>query len=83
METILTLSELLEKFSLITSNEFLSISKNLVGNLKDIGSGTHIKIPTVVGYVNFYKSQNSFEITSWMKLIIQDKSISAQKLIND
>ncbi len=46
--------------------------KNLDGNLKDIGSGTHIKIPTDVGYVNFYRSQNSYEITVWMKLIVQD-----------
>ncbi len=48
------------------------MSKNLDGNLKDIGSGTHIKIPTDVGYVNFYRLQNSFEITVWMKLLIQD-----------
>ncbi len=48
------------------------MSKNLDGNLRDIGSGTHIKIPTDVGYVNFYRSQNSYEITAWMKLTIQD-----------
>ncbi len=48
------------------------MSKSLDGNLKDIGSGTHIKIPTDVGYVNFYRLQNSFEITAWMKLNIQD-----------
>ncbi len=48
------------------------MSKNLDGNLKDIDSGTHIKIPTDAGYVNFYRSANSFEITAWMKLIIQD-----------
>ncbi len=46
--------------------------KNLDGNLKDIGNGTHIKIPTDVGYVNFYRLQNSFEITVWMKYLIQD-----------
>ncbi len=48
------------------------MSKNLDGNLRDIDSGTHIKIPTDVGYVNFYRSQNSYEITAWMKLTIQD-----------
>ncbi len=48
------------------------MSKNLDGNLKDIGNGTHIKIPTDAGYVNFYRSQNSYEITAWMKLLIQD-----------
>ncbi len=58
--------------------------KNLDGNLKDIGSGTHIKIPTDVGYVNFYRSVNSFEITVWMKSNIQDnlkiKSEHAERL---
>ncbi len=48
------------------------MSKNLDGNLKDIDNGTHIRIPTDAGYVNFYRSQNSFEITAWMKLRIQD-----------
>ncbi len=48
------------------------MSKNLDGNLKDIGCGTHIKIPMDAGYVNFYRSANSFEITAWMKLVIQD-----------
>ncbi len=48
------------------------MSKNLDGNLKDIGNGTHIKIPTDAGYVNFYRLQNSYEITAWMKLLIQD-----------
>ncbi len=59
------------------------MSRNLDGNQKDIGSGTHIKIPTDVGYVNFYKSANSFEITVWMKLEIQAKSAEEQKLINN
>ncbi len=48
------------------------MSKNLDGNLRDIASGTHIKIPMDVGYVNFYRLPNSFEITAWMKLTIQD-----------
>ncbi len=48
------------------------MSQNLDGNLRDIGSGTHIKIPMDAGYVNFYRSQNSYEITAWMKLTIQD-----------
>ncbi len=58
------------------------MSKNLDGNQKDIGSGTHIKIPTDVGYVNYYKSANSFEITVWMKLEIQQKSQEGVRLIN-
>ncbi len=72
METILTLSVLMEKLSKSISNEFMNTSKNLDGNLKAIGNGTHIKIPTDVGYVNFYRSVNSYEITAWMKLNIQD-----------
>jgi len=48
------------------------MSKSLDGNLKDIANGTHIKIPMDVGYVNFYRLQNSYEITAWMKLEIQD-----------
>ncbi len=62
----------MEKYSVLTSQEFMNMCKNLDGNLKDIGNGTHIKIPTDVGYVNFYRSVNSFEITAWMKLNIQD-----------
>ncbi len=72
METISTLSALLAKVLQTTSKEWLNMSKNLDGNLKDIGSGTHIKIPTDAGYVNFYRSVNSYEITAWMKLLIQD-----------
>ncbi len=57
------------------------MSKNLDGNQKDIGSGTHIKIPTDVGYVNYYKSANSYEITVWMKLEIQENWTEEKKLI--
>ncbi len=72
METISTLSALLAKTLQTTSKEWLSMSRNLDGNLKDIGNGTHIKIPMDVGYVNFYRLQNSYEITAWMKLEVQD-----------
>jgi len=66
------LSESLKRTLLLTSIEWGNMCKNLDGNLKDIGSGTHIKIPTDVGYVNFYRSQNSYEITVWTKLTVQD-----------
>ncbi len=66
------MSESLKKTLLLTSKEWQNMSKNLDGNLKDIGNGTHIKIPMDAGYVNFYRSQNSYEITVWMKLLIQD-----------
>ncbi len=77
----------MEKYSNLTSQEFMNMCKNLDGNLKDIGNGTHIKIPTDAGYVNFYRSVNSYEITVWMKSIIQDnlniKQEHRQNLIND
>ncbi len=77
----------MEKISQTILNELLNMSKNLDGNLKAIGNGTHIKIPTDVGYVNFYKLPNSFEITAWTKLTIQDnlqiKDEHREKLIND
>ncbi len=72
METILTLSAQLAKLLQTISKDFTNMSLNLDGNLKDIGNGTHIKIPTDAGYVNFYRSVNSYEITAWMKLNIQD-----------
>ncbi len=71
----------MEKYSNLTSLEFMNMCRNLDGNLKDIGNGTHIKIPTAVGYANFYKSANSFEITCWMKLNIQEKQGEQEKLI--
>ncbi len=66
------MSELLEKALTNTSTAWLNTLKNLDGNLKDIGNGTHIKIPTDAGYVNFFRSVNSYEITVWMKWTIQD-----------
>ncbi len=82
MVTISTLSEQMEKYSSLTLSDFMSMCKNYDGNLKDIGSGTHIKIPTAAGYVNFYRSVNSYEITVWMKSNIQDNlKIMAEHLI--
>ncbi len=59
------------------------MSRSCDGSQKDIGNGTHIKIPMDVGYVNYYKSVNSFEITVWMRLEIQQKSQDKEKVIND
>ena len=39
---------------------------NLSGSLKDIECGTHIKIPTGAGYVNFYKSVGDIKISCWI-----------------
>ncbi len=77
------MSELLKNQSRSILKDFMNMSKNLDGNQKDIDNGTHIKIPTDVGYVNFYKSANSFEITVWMKLEIQRKSQEQERLINN
>ncbi len=81
-----TLSEAMENYSKVICKEFMSMCKNLDGNLKAIGSGTHIKIPTDVGYVNFYRSANSYETTVWMKCEIQDnlqiKTEHSQQLNN-
>ncbi len=79
---ISTLSEYLENYSRNTSREFMNTCRNLDGRVKGIANGTHIKIPTDVGYVNFYKSANSYEITAWMKLEIQRKSQELQEQLN-
>jgi len=50
-----------------TVNDLMSTLVNLSGNLKDIECGTRIKIPIRAGYVNFYKSVESYEITLWLK----------------
>ncbi len=50
-----------------TVNDLMSTLVNLSGNLKDIECGTRIKIPIRAGYVNFYKSVESCEISLWLK----------------
>ncbi len=77
------MSELLKNQSSNILKDFKNMSRNCDGSQKDIDSGTHIKIPMDVGYVNYYKSVNSFEITVWMRLEIQQKSQDKEKVIND
>ncbi len=60
-----------------TYNDLMSTLVNLSGSLKDIECGTRInnctqsvigaKIPIAAGYVNFYKSVESFEMSLWLK----------------
>ncbi len=58
----------MEKLSNRISEDVTSTLVNLSGSLKDIECGTHIKIPTVAGYVNYYKlSEQSETLTVWMK----------------
>ncbi len=47
--------------------DLMSTLVNLSGSLKDIECGTRIKIPIAAGYVNFYKSSESFEMSVWLK----------------
>ncbi len=65
---ILVLSEELEKLIDRISNDLTSTLVSLSGSLKDIECGTHIKIPTAVGYVNYYKSvDNTENISIYLK----------------
>ncbi len=57
----------MEKLLDRTSNDLMSTLVNLSGNLKDIECGTHIKIPIAAGYVKFYKSLESYEMSLWLK----------------
>ncbi len=50
-----------------TVNDLMSTLVNLSGNLMDTECGTRIKIPIRAGYVNFYRSQESYEISLWLK----------------
>ncbi len=50
-----------------TYTDLMSTLVNLSGSLKDIECGTHIKIPIPAGYVRFYKSSESYEMSLWLK----------------
>ncbi len=64
---ISTLSEEMASLLDRTINDLMSTLVNLSGNLTDIVNGTRIKIPIRAGYVNFYKSQESLEISLWLR----------------
>jgi len=73
-EEISMLSEEMANLLDRTVNDLMSTLVNLSGNLKDIECGTRInrfnpgaEIPIRAGYVNFYKSVESYEITLWLK----------------
>ncbi len=61
------LSEEIASFLDRTLNDLMSTLVNLSGSLKDIECGTRIRIPTRAGYVNFYKSVESYEMSLWLK----------------
>jgi len=50
-----------------TYGDLMSTLVNLSGSLRGIECGTRIKIPIAAGYVNFYKSVESFEMSLWLK----------------
>ncbi len=80
--TISTLSAELEKLLTRISNDLVNTLVNLDGSLKDIGSGTHIKIPMDVGFVNYYRLPKSCEITIYLKERLVEKETEALDLYN-
>jgi len=67
------LSEEMAKLLDRTVNDLMSTLVNLSGNLMDTECGTRIntyggaEIPIRAGYVNFYRSLESYEISLWLK----------------
>ncbi len=70
----LVLYEEMEKLLDRTATDLLSTLVNLSGSLKDIAYGTHIKIPTDAGYVKFYKSHDSWNLSCWLSQNLQEKT---------
>ncbi len=62
----LVLYEEIQKLLDRISTDLLSTLVNLSGKVKDIGNGTHIKIPTDAGYVKFYKSADCWSLNVWL-----------------
>lgn len=63
----------MEKLLDRTSEDLMSTLVNLSGSLKDIECGTHIKIPTRVGFVSYYKSAENLEtLTLNLRESLQD-----------
>ncbi len=60
------LTEEMEKLLAIISQEFQNTLVNLSGSLKDIECGTRIRIPTPVGYVSCYKSEEALKLSCWI-----------------
>ncbi len=63
---IQTLTEEMEKLLINISQEFQNTLVNLSGSLKDIECGTRIKIPTPVGYVSCFKSEDALKLSCWI-----------------
>ncbi len=65
-----------------TYNDLMSTLVNLSGSLRDIECGTRIKIPIAAGYVNFYKSSESFEMSLWLKETMMETESEIQENLN-
>ncbi len=80
----LVLYEEMEKILDRTATDLLSTLVNLSGSLKDIAYGTHIKIPMDAGYVKFYKSQDSWNLSLWLSQNLQDqKETEIDKMLTE
>ncbi len=65
-----------------TVNDLMSTLVNLSGSLKDTECGTRIKIPIRAGYVNFYRSVESYEISLWLKETMMDTESTTMTNLN-
>jgi len=72
----------MEKILDRTYSDLMSTLVNLSGSLKDIECGTRIKIPIPAGYVNFYKSSESYEMSLWMKEVMMETEPTTQTNLN-
>ncbi len=80
---ILVLTEEMTKLIARIEADLTSTLVNLSGSLKGIECGTHIKIPTAVGYASYYKSQEGTEnLTLYLKDILR-KPDEYQEYLDD
>jgi len=63
-------------------NDLMSTLVNLSGSLKDIECGTLIKIPIPAGFVKFYKSSESYEMSLWLKETMMETEPISMNQVN-
>ncbi len=73
MVTTSILSEEMEKLGSRISDDLKNTLVSLDGSLKDIETGTLIKIPTDAGYVKLYKSLKQLQISLYLIDSIQEE----------
>ncbi len=57
-------------------SDFMSTLIDLSGNQTDIEPGTHIKIPAAAGYVKFYRSADSWNLSLWLNETLQSQNLN-------